>query len=176
MALPPLSTLWASSPGKTFRGFLHAFDPGETTGYVRVHASNDGLDFQKAEQLPTWPINYGVGELTHVLRSVALRDSTVVFEAYRIYNWRTDQHANSEVPTLQLIGCLKTLCHQHGLPYYQQTAQQAKEWVTDDKLEAWNLYLPGERHNRDATRHAIFFLLFGPNANTSPTSTQRGQK
>lgn len=39
-----------------------------------------------------------------------------------------------------------------------QSASDAKSTVTDARLKAWGLYVPGNEHARDATRHLILAL------------------
>jgi hypothetical protein len=48
-----------------------------------------------------------------------------------------------------------------NITYNMQTAQQAKNFVTDELLQHWGFYERGQRHSRDSMRHALYFLLFG---------------
>lgn len=156
----PLAQVFKSSPHRMFRGTIAAFDPGETTGSSIWQVDDNGPQLKHAKQLPTWPIEDAVHQF---LQSLQLFKPTIaVFESYRVYNWKTDQHANSEVPTVQIIGSLKTCCILEGIPYTTQSAQIAKQFVTDDKLSEWGFWLKGEKHSRDSMRHAIYYILFGP--------------
>jgi hypothetical protein len=146
--------------GPHFTGTLAAFDPGETTGVVTFHATLDDAQLINRHQLRTWPLEECVKSVSLFLDAV--KPDAVVFESYRVYGWKTDQHSFSEVPTIQVIGSIKTLLIQRGIPYFTQSAQQAKQFVTDEKLEAWGYWHSGLKHARDATRHACYFLLFGP--------------
>jgi hypothetical protein len=154
---------FANAPNHKFRGELLALDPGETTGVAHFSVKDAIPQLKQAQQIKTWPIDIAVSHLTGLL--TAVQPNVVVFESYRVYNWKVDEHANSEVPTLQIIGCLKTLCIQRNIPYYTQSAQIAKKWSTDEKLHRWGYYQRGERHSRDAMRHGTYFLLFGPSKN-----------
>jgi hypothetical protein len=143
-----------------FNGTIIGVDPGHTTGIAVVEATFDTIRQHQSFQVTTWPLEQGVTEFTRLLDTYKPR--LVVFERYAVYEWKAEEHSWSEIPTVQVIGCLKTLCIQKGIPTYQQTAQQAKQFVTDDKLEAWGFYERGKKHARDAMRHAIYYLLFGP--------------
>lgn len=144
---------------KPFVGRLLAFDPGQTTGYSFWLADDKGPAISKCGQLDTWPIENAVKAFTHILD---VHDpSQVVFEAYRVYSWKTEEHTWSDVPTLHVIGCLETLCIQRGIPFCTQSAQQAKNFVTDDKLKNWNFWERGQKHARDAIRHGFYYLMFG---------------
>ena len=151
--------LGSQKPDKRFIGRLLALDPGETTGVVGIEANEDAINPFHQDQVKTWPITSGIDNITGLLDLI--QPKAVVFERYAVYEWKTDQHSWSEIPTLQLIGAIKTLCYLRQIPIYQQTAQVAKQFVTDEKLEQWGLYKKGQKHSRDAMRHACYYLLFG---------------
>ena len=136
------------------------FDPGETTGYALFESSVDDVKLLKWDQLKSWPLEQSVEKFSPIL-SMEPAITQVVFESYQMYSWKEKEHHFSDIPTLQIIGCLKTLCIQHLIPYKSQTPQIAKQFVTDQKLEAWNFWKPGMRHSRDAIRHGIYYLIFG---------------
>jgi hypothetical protein len=146
-----------------FQGNLVCFDPGETTGLAVFKAAATNLSLAEVDQLPTW--NKQAGDLA--LRPLTscfdtTKPTIVVFESYQVYDWKTEEHSWSQIPTVQIIGAIKTVCQLRQIPYYQQTAQMAKQWATDAKLEKWGLYKSGMRHARDAIRHGVYFLMFGP--------------
>jgi hypothetical protein len=156
----PFEQIFKSSPNRLWRGRLATFDPGETTGFSYWEVTDEGPVLKIAKQLKTWPEEDTVQQFEQTLS--AFKPTLVVFEAYRVYGWKTDQHSFSDVPTIQIIGILKCLCIQKNISYLSQTAQVAKQFTTDEKLEQWGFYQKGERHSRDAMRHACYFLLFGP--------------
>jgi hypothetical protein len=86
----------------------------------------------------------------------------VVMENYRVYGHKTEQHAGSEVVTIQYIGVIKLACEQLQLPLHMQMAWQAKGFATDSKLHAWGIYQTAKRHANDAIRHGVYFFLFPP--------------
>lgn len=143
-----------------FIGRLLALDPGETTGWSLFNAAQDDVQLLDAGQLKTWPMEDAVQNFTKHLNEH--HPTRVIYEQYRVYEWKTDDHAWSQVPTLRIIGCLETLCIQKKIPFSHQTAQQAKNFCTDEKLEAWGYYIKGQKHARDSIRHGCYFLLFGP--------------
>lgn len=152
-----LFQIWQKAP-KAYHGCFLALDPGETTGYCIFDTRQGHIELIAQGQLKTWPIENAVNNLTPILMGI----QHVVFESYQVYKWKTDEHTNSQVPTVQVIGCIKTLCTQRSLPYTTQTAQIAKTFSPDQRLKDWDLYIAGQRHACDAIRHAIYFLLFGP--------------
>lgn len=143
---------------KPYVGCVLALDPGETTGWALFEASVDETVLLRAGQIKTWPMAVGVPELQSMISS---HFGHIVFERYAVYEWKSDEHSWSTVPTLHVIGAVETLCIQNSLPYSEQTAQIAKNFCTDKLLTAWDLYLPGLRHARDAIRHGTYFLMFG---------------
>lgn len=144
---------------KPFQGVLLAIDPGETTGWATFRVADQKVYLIGFGQEETFPMDRCVHGLSRLLET--FQPTTVVHELYAVYEWKTDSHAWSQVPTLRIIGSLETLCIQQSKPLYSQTAQLAKNFCTDDKLKAWKLYEKGLQHARDAIRHGTYFLLFG---------------
>lgn len=156
MATPPLKAFIKSNHN------IMAFDPGETTGFCVFN----GAELDEAKQLITKTVDdktfnvlkdeFEVNTHKHALHPV----DEVVIEDYRVYGWKTEEHSFAGLHTPKLIGMIITLCIIYKLPYTLRMAQPAKAFVTDQKLEDWKLYNEGQRHSRDAMRHAIFQLCF----------------
>lgn len=151
---------------------LLSLDPGHTTGFAIFH----GTTLVKADQIDTKPEEQQPLEitLTNLMDLFTIYSpEEVVFEDYRIYAWRAKHHANSEVHTVRLIGMIMTLCLQHGLQSFKQSASIAKSFATNAKLEEWGLYQPGYKHANDAIRHGCYFIAFGPKIFKSPGKTRK---
>lgn len=144
-----------------FIGKVLALDPGETTGWAAFQ-SEDGKYFKLfAEgQIKTWPMQDAVDQLQKLLDQV--KPDHLVHELYAVYEWKSQDHSWSRMPTVRVIGCIETLCIQQNIPFSSQTAQIAKTFCTDDKLKTWNFYIKGQRHARDAIRHGCYYLMFRP--------------
>lgn len=141
-----------------FEGRLLALDPGETTGWALFSTLNGQVSME-CGQIKTWPMTDCVQSLTKLLDYAAPK--FIMHESYRIYDWKTENHSWSGVPTIHVIGCLETLCIQRSIPWDTQSAGQAKNFCTDEKLKSWGVYEVGKKHARDAIRHGCLFLLFG---------------
>jgi len=145
-----------SRPGK-FRKDIRiiGIDPGQTTG-VSVW---EGTHLIRADQLHTKEMPDAA---VHMEEFIALWNPThIVMEAYRIYSWKTKQHAGSDVHTLRLIGAIQYIAHLRGIPVIFQGAGQGKGFCTDEKLKEWGFYQTAFRHANDAIRHVAHYLLFG---------------
>ncbi|MNO70446.1 hypothetical protein D3C76_613280 [compost metagenome] len=135
---------------------LLSLDPGETTGWSvfidgKLHEAGQAKTFTGGWQ-----------EIDDLFDYV--RPTMVIYENYRVYEHKLSRHANSEVYTLRLVGVIEYLCEvKYKIPYYNQMAHQAKGFVSDEKLKAWNMYQTGQKHARDSIRHGIYFLLFDKN-------------
>jgi len=129
-------------------------DPGQTTGAC-VFSGSSLLD---ACQLPTSLMPYAPGFVRDYI-SLWTPD-VIIMEDYRIYSWKSDEHKWAGLHTPQLIGAIRYMCWNEGRELHLQMAQQGKAFVTDDRLKEWDLYRKGERHARDAMRHACHYLLF----------------
>lgn len=135
-----------------------AFDPGGTTGYFNFE--QDGvepewgqLSFEEMLDLCSSP-GSGAWKLPKIW----------VVETYQIYPWKANDLSFDECIPAQIIGMLRVAAIQNNARLVMQTAQVAKGFSTDKRLEA---YFPTinlrdkNRHARDATRHALYYLLVG---------------
>jgi hypothetical protein len=141
---------------------IMALDPGETTG-VAVFRSNDNLDgnYQYAIdlfQLETKEIGQGYDDILH--HTLLFCPDHLRVEEYRVYGHMTDQHAWSVLHTPMLIGAIQVIAHQRGIPISFKMAQMAKQVWNDPVLKASNLYEPGLKHARDASRHLFYYMCY----------------
>lgn len=143
---------------------LLAFDPGETTGFARFQNGN----LVWSEQLETLTVTGSARMLDDMLVDNPFGSPQVVVENYQVFKWRAKQHVGDTLHTPRLIGCIETLCALRGISLTKQTPQNVKTFVTDGKLKAWNMYVKGLPHARDAIRHGIFYTLFHKPINPNP--------
>jgi len=152
ISIPPFERFRKNHLG----GRLITFDPGQTTGY----SIWDDAHLVEADQLPTNEVRDSVRWLRDWIEWK--KPVWVVIEEYRIYSWKTESHAWSDIHTIRLIGCLETLLTLYGARYSMQGAGLAKTFANDDKLEAWGYWKRGQKHARDAIRHALYFYCTPP--------------
>lgn len=144
---------------KRYVGTLISFDPGHTTGYAVWHVTKEQAHLVETGQVMTWTKDDLVIEpFQDLVKKYSPTD--IVLESYQIYEWKSSDHSWSQIPTVQVIGCIKTICKMNNIPYWSQTAQVAKQFCDDKKLESWGYWKEGMRHARDAIRHGCYFLLF----------------
>lgn len=146
------------------------FDPGETTGV----AAFDGGVLTFVNQFKTKDRSKFHRQFKALYEHI--RPTFVLFEDYRIYSWRRDQHAWSGLHTPKLIGHIEALCCVYNLPYHTQMAVQAKQFCTDNRLKEWGIYHKGFQHGRDAIRHGCYYLLFGKKGNPDAKIMQLSSK
>lgn len=164
-----------------FEGTLLAIDPGETTGYWVF--TTKGPKIWDVD--PPVPFVDDVGELdTSTMEKASeqmlylfnrFNPTHVVYEDYRVYGSKAQEHTNNELLTTKVIGIIEHLCAQNKIPVAKQMASLAKGFVTDDKLKAWRFYERGLRHCRDACRHAIYYLLFRHNKLTKERQDEKAK-
>lgn len=149
----------SQKPDKRYVGTVISFDPGHTTGYAVWHVTEDKVNLMEYSQIMTWTKDdLVISAFTDLIKKHPPND--VVLESYQIYEWKADDHSWSQIPTVQVIGCIKTLCKINNIPYWSQTAQVAKQFCDDKKLESWGYWKVGMKHARDAIRHGCYWLLF----------------
>jgi hypothetical protein len=129
-------------------------DPGQTTGACLFQGSIL-LDARQIESglMPQAAENVGA----YIYHN---KPDIVVMENYKVYEWKTKDHAWASLHTPRLIGALEYFCYAFHFPLVKQMAQMPKGFCTDDKLQKWGYWKPGQRHARDAIRHAVYYMLF----------------
>lgn len=141
-----------------------ALDPGETTGVAEF----DGQQTIRVYQKVTRDISSSFDWLTYLIDPEWNYQESVAdpifkrlrYEDYRVYEWKTSDHAWSPVHTVQWIGAIKVAAHLTRVQASCIMAQAAKGWWTDAKLDHFGLNPKGLRHGRDALRHLLYYLLF----------------
>lgn len=159
-SVPKLAALRKQVKKSVFQGTLLALDPGETTGWTVIDVGVAGeIIIANQGQFESWPLDKALRRLTSLVESFS--PNFLVFEAYHVYAWRLNEHTFSEVPTIQLIGMIKTIALQRSINFGEQTAQTGKTFFTDDRLKSLGIYFDGQKHARDSLRHACQFVTFG---------------
>lgn len=140
-----------------------ALDPGHTTGVAVLEGGilryYGQIDTATLTMQSLQRIEY-VFEKARALGGPGQIFFDVVIEDYRIYSWKSEEHEWSEVYVARLIGFIMSVCVRLGIKPTFRLAQNAKGFVTDDKLKTMNWYFPGWQHSRDAIRHAVYHVLF----------------
>jgi hypothetical protein len=147
-----------------------ALDPGGTTGWAQLTY----VDTKPIEcDWTTWVGSIGVREpmwtcgqigpddhhkeLFALLERADAFDFTVVCESFEFRQYR--QRDNINLMSREYIGVTKLFGQERNRPVVFQTAGAAKPFVTDEKLKAMGLWVPGQKHARDALRHLVTFLV-----------------
>lgn len=118
-----------------------------------------GPALKEERQLDTRTIDAGIDIINEIIEK--LDPDIIAYEDYRVYAWEAEKHKWAALHTPKLIGSILAVARLSGRPCVGRMAYAAKNFVTDDKLKAWGLYTKGKRHARDATRHAVYQLVFG---------------
>lgn len=144
---------WLSKGEYTPPHKLVAFDPGHTTG---IATFIDG-QLQQVDQLATHPMPDAIDILNQYITEDI---DQIVYEDYKVYAWKSDDHKWASLFTPQLLGVIQTLAQLKDIPIYSQMAQQAKGFCSDKILKEWDYYPTSLKHGRDAIRHGCYYLLF----------------
>jgi hypothetical protein len=155
---PPLASL---IPEARRNHVMMGLDPGETTGCTIMQ----GAEVLYAEQLRTKDLDISAALLNKLIRQWDIYD--ISCEDYKVYAWESEKHKWAALHTPKLIGVIAAVAWFNKAQVTYRMAVTAKQFVTDEKLVAWNLWKKGQRHSRDAIRHAVYHQIFGPKAGTS---------
>lgn len=133
-------------------------DPGPIPGLVELRY----LD-RKLVHVGVLQVSANLAAPTFVMLLAELSPTswkTVVQVEKFIVTGRTAKLANAaaSATTRDMVGALMREGEHFGIPVVQRTANQAKAWATDARLDAAGLLdaTKGMRHAKDAARHALF--------------------
>jgi hypothetical protein len=129
-------------------GSLLSFDPGETTGWA----------FFADAELKCFGQTGDLKEIRNLILDAA--PDRIVYEAFRLYPWKSAHLSWSNFPAAEVIGVIKSTALEMSIPVIEQSASQGKTFFTDQKLKILGIDV-GKRHARDAIRHAAYYLVFG---------------
>lgn len=135
-------------------------DPGGTTGWSTYSAmlmpGPEYLD-QTWEAGHLGPDDHHL-DLYEFLGLQQVETTIVVCESFEFRQYK--QRDNINLMSREYIGVAK-LFAQERLPHpvVFQTAGAAKGFVTDEKLKAMGLWVPGWKHAMDARRHTVHYLV-----------------
>lgn len=146
MTTPSLDRL-----AKPYIGRVMALDPGQTTGwsYWDCH-ERVGYGQETISDIEDF--------LNQYLDTGWCGIDQLVFENYRVYPGREKVQGNLYTP--RLIGRIEAWAEHNNVPVAKQMAAPVKRFCSDEKLKDWGLYVKGQPHANDATRHAAYFLVF----------------
>jgi len=137
----------------TRRQLVFGFDPGLTTGVAL-------LDPDKPEILAYTELRY-TGELWPYVRKAPEWFNDEIDVHMVVEQFTIPQHTSKTPQTwsLRVIGMLEERADAYGWGFKHYMPAAAKRLVTDERLKAIDLYVPGMGHARDALRHAILFSV-----------------
>lgn len=128
------------------------FDPGLTTG-VAIYDENKH-DFIELKQIP-------IDKSYQVIDTiVTIQPSVVVVEKFVLYPWRAKMQGWSDLPAVQIIGVIKTVCDHLNIPLKFQYANQRK-FVPQAVVDKTSMRELGKKqeHARDAALHVLYYVM-----------------
>lgn len=136
--------------------YIHAFDPGKTTGHVVLRAVKKGeLEVCLSDELTTYQ-EYALAA-EHLVRFPD--PHIVVIEAFRLYKEKARDLVGSLMPAAESAGIIKYLCWQYKVEWVEQMAS-CKMAFSRSEVVAQVLpgyMLPKSQHERDALQHALYY-------------------
>jgi len=140
-----------------FLGRVLTFDPGVTTG-ASYFVGGTLNKFWQYKPENSEHIGESASSVVQIIGQYT--PNVIIIEDYRVYKWKSDDHTWNDLFTPRLIGAIEHITFQRSIPLFKQSAQNAKSFATDEKLQHWGFYVKGKPHARDAIRHGVHWLLF----------------
>lgn len=138
-----------------------ALDPGGTTGY----AIGSWYEPYNEMLLRVGELPFTLDELFKFIDDfISHAETNEAHIIYEDFQYRNVARAGLDLTPVKLIGIIE-LYRERFEPFvgfYKQTAATGKAFWSDDKLKAECIYARGRKHGRDATRHLMQWLSFGP--------------
>lgn len=125
------------------------FDPGGTTGICNYDVTH-GI----------YTEHLGPGdhhlELWHYLLN--RRPDSVIYEEFQYQRRELEKGVSLEIISREYIGIIRCYAAMMNIPCHKSTLNKLK-FFDDDKLKQLSLWVP-VIHERDATRHLLYYLTF----------------
>ena len=95
-----------------------------------------------------------------LIRKPWMNKEVWVIEDFVLYPRSAEAFYYKTFPTSEFIGMLEITAKRLGIPTVRQRASTVKNFVTNERLEEWDLaHIPRNEHERDALRHLIYYLI-----------------
>ena len=134
-----------------------ALDPGGTTGYCLWLPDQDRV-VQGQLVLP----NHHKELYAICARGRKTTKGSFVIVCERFEFRRDERHRDKiDYVAREYIGVVKLFVQMTlGATLFEQGASQAKQFFSDDVLKKLSVWVPGQRHAMDATRHYLYHRVF----------------
>lgn len=130
-----------------------AYDPGDHIGIFGVW---------EGEPIPgaTWDWEDMIQWAAVATKGMMNPFDAIICEEWRLYPHKAQTMIHNDMIGPQVIGMIRVLAYRLGIPIIFQSARDAKHFATDEKLKevGWWNHLK-TKHERDAARHALFYLF-----------------
>lgn len=120
-----------------------ALDPGRTTGVCVWSNRMKGVQLRHHE--------YEDGLVKLISRLGYLNPDAVIFETFQYR-----RVPNADLYPVEIVGALRLWSAHTGVPLFGQSPSAKTLW-DNGKLKAAGLYLRGQPHANDATRHLLYW-------------------
>lgn len=146
-------------PAPTSSITLLALDPGGTTGWAVGRLEGQTMQLAIGQTMLT------LADMHWLLEQVDLFATAVIYEDFE---YRNKTRAGLDLTPVKLIGVIELAKElqpeNHPIVYYRQKAATGKAYWTDPKLKEIGAYQRGTPHGRDASRHLLHYMQWGPGA------------
>ena len=135
-----------------------AIDPGETSGFCIINSG----ELNYSDEDKNLVVYIGEKKLHKGFNKILEKYNIdlIIYEEFKLYPWKAKQKSWSTFPTVEVIGVLKYIADKNNVDIIGQGAD-AKEFFDDKKLKWCGMYKGYSPHERDAIRHAFYYLEFG---------------
>ena len=136
-----------------------SFDPGVTTGVTIINVPD--LSYSIPLNLKAKTLVEYTGEVKEFKDILWLftkfEPDKVVLESFKLYPHKAKDKIFSSFPTVEVIGVIKYISQMRNLTVTEQGAN-TKKFYDNKKLRMCGVYKGLSPHERDAIRHAFYYV------------------
>jgi hypothetical protein len=137
-----------------------ALDPGKTTGWA-VAALNHGVNLDVEVGEDAFSLDSLYEFIDAFINTSGYSPLHVIYEDF---TYRNASRGGLDLTPVKMIGIIELFRERYEpiVGFHLQSASTGKAFWSDPKLKEANIYAKGRKHGRDATRHLMQWMAFGP--------------
>lgn len=130
-----------------------ALDPGVTTGWCIANVKDD-----KTVRIGIGQTRFTEADLFAWLVDYGKLDGLI----YETFEYRNRARTGLDLTPVRMIGVIELYVQLEQINVWKQSAATGKGFYNNGKLHDLGVYEKGLQHGRDASRHMLHFMTFGP--------------
>lgn len=136
---------------------VYSFDPGLVTGWAHISVHEDEIGCFNSGETD----HIGIGNLLADNKALkAALDRPEIDLAFVCERFIMNTKVSPQPWSLETTGLVRYFAAIYNIPLHFQGPSEAKNLIKNDTIKRAGLWVPGtEGHDKDAIRHALYYLI-----------------